>query len=134
MRKRMVITSVALVLALCAMSGPTSAASDPTDQRAPSAEGDWRAQLVVSPDDNQRSKTLLTIASRPSSDNGVIVPWLEQNAPRLDYRFMLELSRRAFDNDKDAALRWYVIALARVAYAGGRCASPVAAICRPPRG
>jgi hypothetical protein len=125
-RKRMVITSVALVLALCAMSGPTSAASDPTDQRAPSAEGDWRAQLVVSPDDNQRSKTLLTIASRPSSDNGVIVPWLEQNAPRLDYRFMLELSRRAFDNDKDAALRWYVIALARVAYAGGRCADPSA--------
>ena len=120
MRRSLIAISVA-TLALCGTSQSIWAADNPGANTAAPLDEAWRQQLVVGSDDDQRVKTLLTIARRPSSDDGVIVPWLEGNSARLPYPFQLELSRRLFDQDKDGAVRWYVVALARIAYDGARC-------------
>jgi WD40 repeat protein len=63
------------------------------------------------------------VTSRPMSDNGVIVPWLNESTDRLQPMFLYELSRRLFADDRAAALEWYAIALMRARYDAGRCSN-----------
>ena len=104
-----------------------SGAEAGTPGTASQAPDDWRAQLVIGDDDAAQQRLYSLIRRQPLSDNAVLVPWLSGNLSKLRPVFAFELSRRLFDEDRGAALEWFIIGRLRLRYAAARCTDDTAA-------
>jgi len=114
----------ALVLAV-ASATPAGAQSNETP--TPAAPSDDLAKFLhVNTDTAAQMASYTAIARQPPTANEVVIPWLRDNADRLQPMFLFELARRLFPDDRETALDWYAIALVRARYDAERCSDPAA--------
>jgi hypothetical protein len=84
--------------------------------------------LVYDPDLEKQQQLYQLVRSRPASEDGVILPWLESHAAKLTPIFSYELARRLWDQGRrDDAFEWYALAGIRARYDGLRCVDTTAA-------
>ncbi|MFZ2003958.1 MAG: hypothetical protein WB697_22665 [Stellaceae bacterium] len=119
------------VLIWAAIVATTSAIAFPfapawADENATLPPDGLKKALVVDPDPQAQQKVLAAIVRQPMSDNDIIVPWIEQNADRLEPLLLMELVRRTFDQSPADALEWFAVGYTRAVYDAKRCEDPTA--------
>lgn len=94
------------------------------EKSAPLSREELSKALTVDLDSAGQFRTLAVVVRQPMADNDIVIPWLTENVGKLQPMFVMELSRRSFEQSHAEALEWFAVGYARVLYDAKRCADP----------